>query len=291
MLGSAPRPIFDTLTHTRATQMCSTMFNDELKATLWHRQHLENTHYQRPGHHTLSFYLAGGFDICRRNQPNLRGAPGKFCILPAQHESDWLIGGEIRFLHLYFSEALFADFTVQLLDCEPRERQLLERTYIDDPVLAQLCHKFIALDWRLQDGKLSGHALAHEVLAHLIMTQTNRPQQIIAKGGLAPRQRRSALEMIEAHLDTPLTVATLAQELGLSEYHFARMFKSSLGFAPHAWICRRRLERARQTLRDTRLPLADVAAACGFSNASHLVNRFRAAYGVTPSQYRHWANN
>lgn len=34
MLGSAPRPIFDTLTHTRATQMCSAMFNDELKATL-----------------------------------------------------------------------------------------------------------------------------------------------------------------------------------------------------------------------------------------------------------------
>ena len=121
-----------------------------------------------------------------------------------------------------------------MLDCEPRERQLLERTYIDDPQLAQLCQQFIALDWSSQDGRLQGHAVAHEVLAHLILTQTARPQQLIVKGGLAPRQRRSALEMIEASLDTPLTVAALAQELGLSEYHFARMFKASLGFAPHA---------------------------------------------------------
>ena len=82
MLGSAPRPIFDTLTHTRATQMCSTMFNDELKATLWHRQHLENTHYHRPGHHTLSFYgwwfrhlspQSTGFTWCTREILYLAG--------------------------------------------------------------------------------------------------------------------------------------------------------------------------------------------------------------------------
>jgi len=166
---------------------------------------------------------------------------------------------------------------------------LLERTYIDDPYMAQLCRQLITLDWTVQDGMLSAHAIAHETLAHLMLTQTGRLRHVAVKGGLASQQRRRVLELIEAELDGPLTVAALATELGLSQYHFARMFKTSLGVAPHTWICRRRLLRARTALSASNLSLADIAAACGFSSASHLANRFRSAHGVTAGQYRHWA--
>lgn len=283
-----PTPIFDTLTHTNASLERYAALGDGLSAALWQRTKLEDTLYRRPGHHTVSLYLEGGFQIERRDQPGLRGAPGKLCILPAEHESDWAINGTIRFIHLYFSKEQFDALSVSLLDREPRERQLFDRTYMDDPVLADLCRRIAGLDWNCSDGQLTGNALGHEVLAHLMLTQTGQARLLVVKGGLAPAQRRRARDLIESRLDTPLTVSELAAELALSEYHFARMFRLSFGVAPHAWITRRRLERAREALAQTDMPLADIAATCGFTSASHLANRFRSAVGTTPGEYRAW---
>lgn len=281
-------PVFDTLTHTNASLERNASLGDGLSAALWQRTKLEDTVYRRPGHHTVSLYLEGGFQIVRRDQPGLRGAPGKLCILPAEHESDWAINGTIRFIHLYFSREQFDALSVSLLDREPRGRQLFDRTYMDDPVLADLCRRIAALDWGCSYGRLTGNALGHEVLAHLMLTQTGQAKQLAVKGGLAPIQRRKARELIESRLDAPLTVGELAAELALSEYHFARMFRLSFGVAPHAWITSRRLERVREALAQTDMPLADIAAACGFTSASHLANRFRSSVGATPGEYRSW---
>jgi AraC family transcriptional regulator len=250
---------------------------------------LEDTYYNRPEHHTLSLYLEGGFDILRRDRPQCRhGAPGKLCLLPAEHESDWRVMGPIRFLHLYFPTEQFDALAVTLLDREPRELHLLDRTYMDDPVLAAQCRQLAVLDWDTPDGRLSGNALGHEVLAHLMLSHTERRHTVTVKGGLAPWQRRRVGELIEARLDGELTVGELAAELALSEYHFARMFRASFGQAPHSWVMQRRLARAQDLLRSSTLPLADIAAASGFASASHFANRFRSALGATPGQYRGW---
>jgi AraC family transcriptional regulator len=81
----------------------------------------------------------------------------------------------------------------------------------------------------------------------------------------------------------------LADELALSEFHFARMFRASVGEAPHRWIMRRRLDRARSLLAQGQLPLETVAAESGFSHASHLIRRLRAELGIAPGAYRKWA--
>ncbi|TCP12488.1 AraC family transcriptional regulator [Crenobacter luteus] len=281
--------VFDTLTRSHADLERRAPLGDGLVAALWQRNRLEDTVYRRPGHHTLSLYLEGGFGIVRRGLAEQRGAPDKLCILPAEHESYWQINGRIRFLHLYFTPEQFGALAVTMLDREPRELALNDRTYMDDARLAALCRRLAALDWRDADGRLTGNALGHEALAHLMLTQTGRRRPLVVKGGLAPAQRRRVRELVEARLDSALTVAELAAELALSEYHFARMFRASFGLPPHAWIMRRRLERAREALARPDAPLADVAAACGYASASHLANRFRAALGVTPGDYRRWA--
>ncbi|KZE29603.1 AraC family transcriptional regulator [Crenobacter luteus] len=281
--------VFDTLTRSHADLERRAPLGDGLVAALWQRNRLEDTVYRRPGHHTLSLYLEGGFGIVRRGLAEQRGAPDKLCILPAEHESYWQINGRIRFLHLYFTPEQFGALAVTMLDREPRELALNDRTYMDDERLAAQCRRLAALDWRDADGRLTGNALGHEALAHLMLTQTGRRRPLVVKGGLAPAQRRRVRELVEARLDTALTVAELAAELALSEYHFARMFRASFGLPPHAWIMRRRLERAREALARPDAPLADVAAACGYASASHLANRFRAALGVTPGDYRRWA--
>jgi AraC family transcriptional regulator len=64
------------------------------------------------------------------------------------------------------------------------------------------------------------------------------------------------------------------------------MFHLSFGLPPHRYLLARRLERAQQLLRSSRLPFGEIALACGFASASHFSNRFRQAFAATPGQYR-----
>jgi AraC family transcriptional regulator len=59
-----------------------------------------------------------------------------------------------------------------------------------------------------------------------------------------------------------------------------------MGCSVHDWVATRRLDRARALLRETALPLADIAAACGYASASHLSRHVKAATGATPGQLR-----
>jgi AraC-like DNA-binding protein len=69
-------------------------------------------------------------------------------------------------------------------------------------------------------------------------------------------------------------VEKLARECKLSKAHFSRAFSRSVGMAPHRWLMKRRIEVAKETLRDGRLSMSDVAAACGFCDQSHLPRFF-----------------
>jgi len=94
------------------------------------------------------------------------------------------------------------------------------------------------------------------------------------------------LEFIEESLSQPLTLADLAAQAALSEYHFARMFRQSMGLAPHQYVMQRRMEKAKALVQHTAMPLTEIALACGFNSASHFSNRFRSVTGMTPSQLR-----
>jgi len=78
------------------------------------------------------------------------------------------------------------------------------------------------------------------------------------------------LECVETRLDQGVMLGDLAEAACLSEYHFARMFKTSFGMSPHAWVMRRRVERARRLLADGRLGLEMVAQRCGYAHLSHM---------------------
>ena len=95
------------------------------------------------------------------------------------------------------------------------------------------------------------------------------------------------LEFVDAHLESAdLSLPRLAAQANLSEFHFARMFRASMGCTVHDWVAARRLDRARALLRETALPLADIAAACGYAGASHLSRHVKAGTGATPGQFR-----
>jgi AraC family transcriptional regulator len=112
-----------------------------------------------------------------------------------------------------------------------------------------------------------------------------RPASRPVRGGLAPWQERRAMEMIDANLGG-VPVEELARECGFSKAHFSRAFSRSVGMAPHRWLMKRRIEVAKETLRDGRLSMSDVVAACGFCDQSHLTRVFTKMVGVSPRAWR-----
>ncbi len=263
----------------------SAHLGDGLAAALWSNRN-DARDYQAPSHHTLSCYIADGTGTFRRQRPAAKGAPDKLCIMPAGHESNWVVNGEIRLAHLYISEAQFALGCVRLLDREPRELQLQEATFLDDPQQSARFRQLIRLAWDEPGERLLASSLAHEIVDHAVLSHVGLRQGLRLKGGLAPALRRQLVEYIEAHLDQPITLGELAMRCNLSEYHFARMFRSSFGLPPHQYLLARRVHRACQLLRLGQLALGEVALLCGFASASHFSNRFRQVLGATPGEYR-----
>jgi AraC family transcriptional regulator len=197
-----------------------------------------------------------------------------------------VINGDIRLAHLYFSPEQFALGCITLLDREPREMQLREQTFLDDPQQALRFRQLITLNWDEPGERLLTSSLAHELLSHALLNQVSVRQGLRLKGGLAAHQRRYLVEFIDSHLDEAISLGQLAALCALSEYHFARMFRESFGLPPHQYVLARRLDRARELLRTTSQPLGEIALACGFSSASHFTNRFRQSLGGTPGEYR-----
>lgn len=263
----------------------SAQLGDGLAAALWNNRH-DARDYEAPTHHTLSCYIADGTGTFRRDQPSHKGAPDKLCIMPAGSASHWVVNGSIRLAHLYISQEQFALGCIRLLDREPRELQLQEATFLDDPAQAQRFRDLIAMDWDEPGERLLTSTLAHEILDHAVLSQVGLRQGLRLKGGLAAHQRRHLSDYVEAHLDQPLSLGELAALCNLSEYHFARMFRTSFGLPPHQYLLARRLATARQLLRFGDLALGDIALRCGFASASHFSNRFRQVLGATPGDYR-----
>ncbi|WP_457328529.1 helix-turn-helix domain-containing protein [Rhizobacter sp. P5_C2] len=277
--------VFDVLAHSRAQLLRSATLGDGLAVAVW-RNAADATRYSRPSHHTLSLYLSGGQGTWRREVPDLRGEPGRLCVMPAGHESRWVVGGEQSFVHLYFDEAQLAPLAVRLLDREPREVQVPDLTFVGDTRVAGPLHALAMLDWQDPQARLQANALGHEALAALLIAHATRGHRTPPRGGLSAHVRRRLVDWAEARLDQPVTIGEMAAMAALSEHHFARMFRTSFGIAPHAWVLWLRIERAKQLLRHSDAPLDEVARQCGLASASHLVNRFRARTGVTPGQYR-----
>ena len=106
------------------------------------------------------------------------------------------------------------------------------------------------------------------------------------RGALDARRLDRVKEFIDAHISEDLTIDTLANEVYLSPFHFARAFKAATGSAPHRYITDRRIERAKALIAEGRLPLADIAYICGFSSQAHLTRWFKRIVGATPGAYR-----
>jgi AraC family transcriptional regulator len=99
-------------------------------------------------------------------------------------------------------------------------------------------------------------------------------------------QARKVLEYIDRHITTRVLVADLCALVWRSEAHFSRAFRATFGYAPHAFVVRRRVEMAAKLMLHTDMSLSEIALGCGFVDQAHLCKHFRVVTGETPAAWR-----
>lgn len=156
---------------------------------------------------------------------------------------------------------------------------------IRDPGLEQIAW---ALKAELETGEASGRIYMDGLTLALCARLTTRfgtPGAPPRTGpALAPRRLKQVKDYIEANLDQGLSLACIAGTAGSSPSHFKVLFRRATGVPLHQYVIRRRVERARELLQTTDLPITEVALEVGFAHQSHLARWTRRLLGASPSE-------
>lgn len=143
--------------------------------------------------------------------------------------------------------------------------------------------------WTLCDeegvpSRLLAQAAGYEILAELCRLSGTPSDQI--RGGLAPWAKHRCLDLLQARFAEDISLDELATEAKLSPFHFARMFKESVGVPPRVHLTRLRMEKACDLLTNTDLSITEIAFEVGYSSNQVLARVFGKHYQISPSRYR-----
>jgi AraC-like DNA-binding protein len=136
-------------------------------------------------------------------------------------------------------------------------------------------------------GRLYAESLTNALAVHLLRRYaTCRPPAGVRFGGLSTPKLRRTMAYIEAHLAHEVSLTELAAVAQTSPSHFARLFRHATGQTPHQYMIMCRIERAKQLLRETELPIIEISCLVGFTDQSYFTAVFRKHVSTTPKVYR-----
>ena len=176
---------------------------------------------------------------------------------------------------------------------EPDHVEVLDDLDARDPQVERL---LLSLLSEIGTGGLGGEvysqALATQLAIHLLREHSSlgekakRKVEREPKGSLSGHALKKATDYVGDNLAGDISLAEVARAANLSERHFSRLFKESTGVSPHQYVIRQRVEKARDLLASTDLPVGEVALVCGFAHQGHLARHFGRLVGVTPARFR-----
>jgi AraC-like DNA-binding protein len=207
---------------------------------------------------------------------HVEAGPGTFIsVNPGEVHDGHAVGGRPRSWRiLYFDPAVLADLRSDILEGATGSFTFAAPVFADRSLHRSFEAAFA------QGATMSCETAVLRLVARLAAHSTARPNR--DEGPTACIRR--ARQRIDADPAAPLTLIELAREAQLSRYQLIRAFARELGLTPHAYILQRRIALAQRMIRAGR-DLAEVAAAAGFCDQSHLTRWFVRQFGVTPNRY------
>lgn len=140
---------------------------------------------------------------------------------------------------------------------------------------------------RRQHGSELATAVSEQFICDRIRDNHDR-QRVPLRHRIGTGQPKllEAVSLMEANIEEPMALDELSQHIGLSRRQLERLFKKYLNCVPTRYYLQLRLERARQLLLQTSMPIVDTALACGFISAPHFSKCYRLIFGVPPREER-----
>ncbi len=159
-----------------------------------------------------------------------------------------------------------------------------------DPFLETLCRQF----WdEAVEGNPHGRLFADgallvlaSALLRLARNTSGAPHRARALPRLSSAKLRRVCDLVNEHMDKDLSLADLASAAGLSPSHFLAAFRVSVGESPYRHLAIRRIERAKELLATTGLPISEIGLMVGYANQAHFTTACKRLTGTTPGAYR-----
>ena len=215
--------------------------------------------------------------------------PRRITITPANVQTRWRHEGHPEILQIYLRNSVYESAARETHGGDSGTADIVPCFAVVDPLLEQL---LIAITKALREASIRDslyiETLAQLIALHLARTYSTRSRAVRASSadGLTGARVSKLMEFVEENLAGDLSLEAMASEVNVSPVYLVRAFKGAVGEPPHRYVLIRRIERAKELLRDTEFSIVEVALATGFSSQSHLSSWFRRFVGVSPAIYR-----
>jgi AraC family transcriptional regulator len=136
-------------------------------------------------------------------------------------------------------------------------------------------------------GKIYGDSLVISLAIHIATKYSAGIKKHFApKGKLSSQQLKNIVDYIHSFINHNLGLNDLAKQIHVSPFHFARMFRRTMGIAPHQYILQLRMEQAKLLLKNTKKSVTDIAYELGFTDLAHFTTTFKKATGSPAAEFR-----
>lgn len=235
----------------------------------------------RPGRSMLVLVTSGQFVMQRRDRGGWRRdarGPGSLCVVAPGHD--------VRVRWRATSATPMRSLQLHLSPGAMGEESIPDEATINDPLLSAGAWALLrALDTGA--SALYADSIAQALYAHLALRARTAASPPAGRARpLGARQVAQVTDYMRAHLADDVTVDDLASVANISKFHFIRTFAATTGLTPSRYLRRLRTDTAAGLLTATTVPIAEVAARCGYRSAGQFSTVFRAEHGVSPSAYR-----
>ncbi|WP_448144839.1 helix-turn-helix domain-containing protein [Pseudomonas silesiensis] len=206
------------------------------------------------------------------------------------YEMRWRVSGSEPFvvMHIYIALQLLERAIQEAHDGSAGSIRLREVSGGRDESLSVLLEQFrVELTTREETSALLIQGIAQCIAVHLARRYLDAGAENIAHRNALPAFKlKRVVNSMEKKLGEDFCLANLAHEIGMSEYHFSRLFKRATGHSPSQYFIKLRMSKARRLLIETKRRIIDIGMDVGYSSASHFSQLFKRETGVSPSHYR-----
>lgn len=206
-----------------------------------------------------------------------RSTPGLATFLPANLSTAWLVDGELDTVTLSISSKIL-----------PPSRLSKMQFAFPDSLSSALTRQLLAESYepKTEDRAIYMESLMNMLGAHVVRHVVHGVSTSVPSADGSAHRLHKVLGYIRNRPDLDHKIDDLAAIAGVAPSHFCRLFKSAMNVTPHGFVMRVRMERAQSLLRQTELPISQIAEAAGFSNQSAFTRAFHTYNGMAPGQWR-----